>query len=162
MDWQKLARPENLSLSHHFHQLEDPRIARSKRHWLHDILLVSICALLCGAEGFVDIEEFGRARRDWLARLLALPDGIPSHATFGRVFALLDPAQFAEAFTAWTQSLRPALPGKIIAVDGKTLRRNGGAGGGPVHLVSAWAQGDRLVLGQLRTAQKSNEPSGAR
>ena len=149
--------PENISLSHHFHHLEDPRLARSKRHALHDILLISLCALLCGAEGFVDIEEFGKAQRDWLERLLALPNGIPSHDTFGRVFALLDPAQFAEAFTTWTQSLRAALPGEIVALDGKTLRRSGGAGGGPVHLVSAWAQGNRLVLGQLRTAAKSNE-----
>ena len=149
--------PENLSLSDHFRQLEDPRLARSKRHSLDDLLLISICALLCGAEGFVDMEEFGKAQRDWLQHLLALPNGIPSHDTFGRVFAALDPAQFAEAFTTWTQSLRAALPGEIVAVDGKTLRRSGGAGGGPVHLVSAWAAGNRLVLGQLRTAAKSNE-----
>jgi hypothetical protein len=149
--------PETNSLSHHFHQLEDPRIARSKRHSLHDILIVSICALLCGAEGFVDMEEFGKAQREWLGQLLELPNGIPSHDTFGRVFALLDPEQFAEAFSAWTQSLRRALPGEVVALDGKTLRRSGGGSRSPVHLVSAWAADNRLVLGQLRTAQKSNE-----
>ena len=111
--------PENISLSDHFRQLEDPRLARSKGHSLDDLLLISICALLCGAEGFVDMEEFGKAQRDWLQHLLALPNGIPSHDTFGRVFAALDPAQFAEAFTTWTQSLRAALPGEIVAVDGR-------------------------------------------
>ena len=111
--------PENISLSHHFRQLEDPRLARSKRHSLHDILLLSICALLCGAEGFAEMEEFGKAQHAWLSRLLELPNGIPSHDTFGRVFAALDPAQFAETFTAWTQSLRAALPGEIVAVDGR-------------------------------------------
>ena len=108
------------------------------------------------------MEEFGKAQREWLGQLLELPNGIPSHDTFGRVFAALDPAQFAEAFTLWTQSLRQSLAGEIVALDGKTLRRSGGAGQSPVHLVSAWAVGHRLVLGQLRTAEKSNEPSGAR
>ena len=149
--------PDPHSLSDHFRQLTDPRIERSKRHALDDILIISICALLCGAEGFAEMEEFGKAQREWLSRLLELPNGIPSHDTFGRVFALLDPVQFSEAFTAWTQSLREVLPGEIVALDGKTLRRSGGAGGGPVHLVSAWAAGHRLVLGQLRTAHKSNE-----
>lgn len=149
--------PETNSLSQHFLQLEDPRIARSQRHSLHDILIISVCALLCGAEGFVDMEEFGKAQREWLGQLLELPNGIPSHDTFGRVFAALDPAQFAEAFTLWTQSLRKSLAGEIVALDGKTLRRSGGAGQSPVHLVSAWAVGNRLVLGQLRTAEKSNE-----
>jgi predicted transposase YbfD/YdcC len=149
--------PETNSLSDRFQQLQDPRIARSKRHSLHDILIVSVCALLCGAEGFVDMEEFGKAQREWLSQLLELPNGIPSHDTFGRVFAALDPAQFAEVFTLWTQSLRQSLSGEIVALDGKTLRRSGGAARSPVHLVSAWAVGNRLVLGQLRTAEKSNE-----
>ena len=156
-DWQKLWMPETHSLLHHFRQLSDPRIERGKCHRLHDILIISVCALLCGAEGFVDMEEFGQAQRDWLSQLLELPNGIPSHDTFGRVFAALDPAQFAEAFTLWTQSLRQTLAGEIVALDGKTLRRSGGTGQSPVHLVSAWAAGNRLVLGQLRTAQKSNE-----
>jgi predicted transposase YbfD/YdcC len=149
--------PDPHSLSDYFRRLDDPRIARSKRHALEDILLISICALLCGAEGFVDMEEFGKAQRDWLSELLELPNGIPSHDTFGRVFAALDPEQFAEAFTLWTQGLRQTLAGEIVALDGKTLRRSGGSGQSPVHLVSAWAAGNRLVLGQLRTAEKSNE-----
>ena len=149
--------PDPNSLSHYFRQLEDPRMERGKIHSLHDLLIISVCALLCGAEGFVDMEEFGKAQREWLGEWLELPNGIPSHDTFGRVFAALDPAQFAEAFTAWTQSLRESLAGEIVALDGKTLRRSGGAQQSPVHLVSAWAAGNRLVLGQLRTAQKSNE-----
>ena len=149
--------PETNSLSHRFQQLEDPRIARSKRHSLHDILIISACALLCGAEGFVDMEEFGKAQREWLGQLGALPNGIPSHDTFGRVFAALDPAPFAEAFTLWTQSLGQSLAGEIVALDAKTLRRSSGAAQSPVHPVSAWAVGNRLVLGQLRTAEKSNE-----
>ena len=148
--------PDQNSLSQCFQQLEDPRITRSKRHSLHDILILSVCALLCGAEGCVDMEEFGKAQRAWLGEWLELPNGIPSHDTFGRVLAALDPAQFAEAFAQWTQSLRRRLPGEIVALDGKTLRRSGG-GQSPVHLVSAWAVGNRLVLGQLRTAEKSNE-----
>ena len=82
-------------------------------------LLISLCALVCGTEGFGDFEEFGQAQRDWLGRLLARPNGIPSHDTFGRVFALLDPAQLAETCTAWTQSLRAARPGELIALDGR-------------------------------------------
>lgn len=157
LSWQKLGMLETNSLSHHFRQLDDPRIERGRIHSLHDLLIISVCALLCGAEGFVDMEEFGKAQHDWLKGLLELPNGIPSHDTFGRVFAALDPAQFAEAFTAWTQSMRQSLAGEIVAVDGKTLRCSGGADQSPVHLVSAWAAGNRLVLGQLRTAHKSNE-----
>ena len=117
--WQKIGMPETHILRDHFRQLTDPRIERSKRHALDDILLISICALLCGAEGFADMEEFGKAQREWLGRLLELPNGIPSHDTFGRVFAALDPAQFAEAFTAWTQSLRRSLSAEIVALDGR-------------------------------------------
>jgi predicted transposase YbfD/YdcC len=157
MGWQKLGMPDSNSLSSYFRQLEDPRIDRGKMHSLHDLLIISLCALLCGAESFVDMADFGRAQHEWLSRLLELPGGIPSHDTFGRVFAALDPAQFAEAFTLWTQGLRQSLAGEIVALDGKTLRRSGGGGQSPVHLVSAWAAGNRLVLGQLRTAEKSNE-----
>lgn len=149
--------PDSHSISHHFRRLEDPRVERSRRHSLHDILLLGLCALLCGAESFVDMEDFGKAQRAWLSQWLELPNGIPSHDTFGRVFAALDPGQFAEAFTQWTQGVRQSLAGEIVAVDGKTLRRSGGGGRSPVHLVSAWAAGNRLVLGQLRTAEKSNE-----
>ena len=114
-----MADGDNLTDS--FRQLDDPRIARAKRHALGDLLILSICALRCGAESFVDMEDFGHARHDWLRRVLALPHGIPSHDTFGRVFAALDPAQFAEIFRAWTQRLRlrQSLRGELVALDGR-------------------------------------------
>ena len=107
------------SLSEHLRQLSDPRIARSKRHALGDLLIISICALLCGGEGFAEMEEFGKAQREWLRRWLELPNGIPSHDPFGRVFAALDPAQFAEVCTAWTEGWRQSLAGEIVALDGR-------------------------------------------
>jgi predicted transposase YbfD/YdcC len=105
------------------------------------------------------MEQFGHAKLAWLRTFLALPNGIPSHDTFRRVFGLLDPQQFATAFLSWTQSLRAAVGAEVVALDGKTLRRSfdRAKGRGPIHLVSAWASSNRLVLGQLKTADKSNE-----
>ena len=107
------------SLREHLRQLSDPRIEGSKRHARGDLLIISICALLCGAEGFAEMEEFGKAQREWLRRLLELPNGIPSHDPFGRVLAALDPAQFAEVCTAWTEGWRQSLAGEIVALDGR-------------------------------------------
>jgi predicted transposase YbfD/YdcC len=132
---------------------------RTKEHLLIDILLIALCAMLCGAEGFVDFEDFGKARRKWLRSFLALPNGIPSHDTFRRVFAMLDPGQFADCFRNWTQSLRTAISAEIVAIDGKTLRRSHDRSKGKeaIHMVSAWARENGLVLGQVKVEDKSNE-----
>ena len=152
------------SLVFHFAVIEDPRIDRTKDHALIDILMIALCAMLCGAEGFVDFEDFGRARQKWLRSFLALPNGIPSHDTFRRVFAMLDPVQFSECFRNWTESLRQSLSAEIVAIDGKTLRRSHDRAKGkePIHMVSAWARENGLVLGQIKVNDKSNESSGAR
>jgi predicted transposase YbfD/YdcC len=147
------------SLVFHFSIIEDPRVDRTKAHSLIDILMVALCAMLCGAESFVDFEQFGNAKIDFLRDFLQLPNGIPSHDTFRRVFAMLDPGQFAECFRNWTQSLRRAIDAEIVAIDGKTLRRSHDRAKGkePIHLVSAWARENGLVLGQFKTEDKSNE-----
>ncbi len=115
--------------------------------------------VICGAETWVDIEEFGRAKQSWLESFLELPNGIPSHDTFGRVFARLDPEQFQAAFMKWVQAVDSVLPTQQIAIDGKTLRRSHerGVGKAAIHMVSAWAISNRLVLAQVKTEQKSNE-----
>jgi predicted transposase YbfD/YdcC len=141
-----------------FAQVEDPRIERTKQHRLRDIIIIAICAVICGANGWVGIEEFGKAKQDWLSELLELPNGIPSHDTFGRVFALIDPKEFEASFLQWIQAISPAIEG-VIAIDGKTSRRSHDrqAGKKALHLVSAWAAENRLVLAQLATEEKSNE-----
>lgn len=148
-----------LSLQAHFSDIIDPRVERTKVHRLEDILLIALLAMLCGAESFVDFADFGRAKEAWLRTFLPLPNGIPSHDTFGRVFAALDPRQFAECFRHWTESLRRRIAQEIVALDGKTLRRSHDRrrGKGAIHLVSAWARENGLVLGQLKVADKSNE-----
>jgi hypothetical protein len=106
-----------------FAQVEDPRMERTKRHRLRDIILLAICGVLCGAEGWVEIEEFGNAKKTFFTDLLDLPNGIPSHDTFGRVFALIDPKQFEASFIQWVQGISQTVKG-VIAIDGKTLRRS--------------------------------------
>ena len=147
------------SIAFHFAALTDPRVDRTKAHSLHDILVIALCAMLCGAEGFVDFEEFGKCRRSWLRTILELPNGIPSHDTFRTVFGMLDPKQFADCFRSWTESLRKAVSGEIVALDGKTVRRSHhqAKGRGPIHMVSAWARENGLVLGQIQVDEKSNE-----
>ena len=141
-----------------FAHVEDPRMERTKRHRLRDIIVLAICGVLCGAEGWVEIEEFGKAKEAWFTELLKLPNGIPSHDTFGRVFSLIDPKQFEASFLQWVQGLSQTLKG-VIAIDGKTLRRSHDQGQGKkaLHVVSAWAVENRLVLAQLATEEKSNE-----
>jgi predicted transposase YbfD/YdcC len=141
-----------------FAAVEDPRIERTKLHRLVDILLIAVCGVICGADGWVEIEEFGKAKEAWFRSWLALPNGIPSHDTFGRVFARLDPKQVEACFLHWVQSVSEEITG-VIAVDGKTLRRSHDRADGKkaLHLVSAWAAENRLVLAQLATEEKSNE-----
>jgi predicted transposase YbfD/YdcC len=138
-------------------ELPDPRVERTRLHKFEDLLLIAICALLCGAESFEDMELFGDTKEPWLRTFLELPHGIPSHDTFNRLFAALDPQRFLDAFMRWTQSLRIALADEVVAIDGKALRRAIAAGQSPKVVVSAWAAGNGLVLGQRRVEDKGNE-----
>lgn len=150
----KIASP---SLVHYLAPMTDPRINRRKDHDLLDILVIGICTMLCGGEGFNDMEDFGKAKYDWFKTFLGLRNGIPSHDTFNRVFAALDPKEFLDCFLRWTQSLRQAVAQEIVALDGKALRRALNQGQSLTYVVSAWAASNGLVLGQLKVADKSNE-----
>jgi predicted transposase YbfD/YdcC len=145
------------NLTSHFITITDPRIERGKAHRLIDIITIAICAVIAGAEGWVDIADFGEAKQDWFRTFLSLPNGIPSHDTFGRVFSLLDPKQFQTSFAAWMRSVVTLTQGQVIAIDGKTNRRTGGATLRPLHLVSAFATANGVALGQVATDKKSNE-----
>jgi len=145
------------SLLAHFQALPDPRINRTKDHALIDVLVIAICTLLCGGETYNDMEDFGYAKQDWFKTFLALSNGIPSHDTFNRVLAALDPKAFLDCFQRWTQGLRQAVPQEIVALDGKALRRALTQDQSIPCVVSAWAEGNGLVLGQWKVADKSNE-----
>src|SRR5438105_7458896 len=142
-----------------FENLTDPRLDRTKRHSLLDIIILAVCATLGNADGWADIERFGKAKLDFFRTFLELPNGIPSHDTFGRVFALLDPAPLMACIQQWLDALATAVAEEIVAIDGKTLRGSfdTAAGKNPLHLVSAWACEARLTLGQVAVDAKSNE-----
>jgi predicted transposase YbfD/YdcC len=142
-----------------FTGLEDPRETRRCDHQLIDILVIAVCAVIACAESWEDIELYGRSKQAWLGTFLALPNGIPSHDTFRRVFMLLDPDVFEACFAKWAQSLAGETEREVVAVDGKTVRRSGSRrhDHGPLHLVSAWASGRGLALGQRAVDGKSNE-----
>jgi predicted transposase YbfD/YdcC len=163
--------PRTGALVEHFAALEDPRVERARLHALLAMVTIALCGVICGADSWVEIAEFGRIKADWFATFLDLPHGIPAHDTFGRVFAHLDAAQFAACFADWMRAVAAVLPTAaaareaepagpdVIALDGKTLRRSHDrrAGKAPLHLVSAWASANRLVLAQVAVADKSNE-----
>jgi predicted transposase YbfD/YdcC len=146
-------------LAEHFDEIEDPRIERTKRHKLTDILTIAILAVICGADSWVGMASFGVAKHKWLRRILELPNGIPSHDTFARVFARLNPEQFQQSFLKWVRTLVQLSDGQVIAVDGKTLRQSyeRAESKAAIHMVSAWATANRLVLGQCKVDEKSNE-----
>ena len=139
--------------------LEDFRVDRTKLHPLTDILVLSVLAVICGADSFVAIALFDRLNEEWLRTFLALPNGIPSHDTLGRVFARLDAARFEECFRDWVQAAFKRTGGQVVPVDGKCLRGSHDRGRGlePLHLVSAWAEANRLVLAQTAVDSRSNE-----
>ncbi len=147
------------SLLSSFADVDDPRVERGQLHLLEDILVIAICAVIAGAAGWNDMETFGRSRSRWLKTFLRLPNGIPTHDTFRRVISRIDPEQFATCFFHWTSSLMNQGNEEYIAVDGKTLRHSGNSALNlsPIHMVSAWATHNRLVLTQLMVDEKSNE-----
>jgi len=147
------------SLFDYFEVIEDIRDGKKRRHILIEMLVIAIAAVICGADGWTEVEEFGKAKEAWFRRFLQLPHGIPSHDTFGRVFALLSPEVFEARFREWALSVREVCGEDIIAIDGKSLRRshNRKKGLGPLHMVSAWSTANGLVLAQQATEAKSNE-----
>lgn len=144
----------------YFSDIKDPRIQNHNfRHRIIDILVITVLATICGADGWAEIERFGKSKQDWLKTFLELPNGIPSHDTFGRVFSILNPKELEKCFSAWLKSLSVDLKNEIIALDGKTVRGSGNKRQKEpaIHLVSAWAAKSRIMLAQVKTEDKSNE-----
>lgn len=144
----------------HFSKLSDPRKHTKKNdHKLIDVFVIAICGIICGADTWTAVAEYGEAKEDWLGTFLELPNGIPSHDTFSRIFGLIDPQQFQECFVSWVQAVSEVIESEIISIDGKTLRRSYDthSNKAAIHMVSAWASECNLVLGQLKTEEKSNE-----
>lgn len=150
---------QSASLLKHFENLEDPRTEYLIEHRLLDIVGITICAVICGADSWVEIEEYGISKFEWLKGFLELPNGIPSHDTISRLFAQLDPEQLQSCFLSWIKTIAQLTSGEIIAIDGKTVRHSYDRGKkqGAIHMVSAWASQHHLVLGQVKVEEKSNE-----
>lgn len=149
--------PEN-SLESFFERIDDHR-RHNKLHKLIDVILIAICAVVAGADTYEQIENFGKKRKRWLLRFLELPYGIPSHDTFGRIFERMNPNEFQNCFKLWIESVTDLTKGQVIAIDGKTLRRSHDRSSDKkaIHMISAWASSNQVVLGQLKTKEKSNE-----
>ena len=147
------------SLIEHFSKLEDLRVDRNKKHELIDVIVLCVCAVVSGAEGWSDIEEFGRTKLEWLRRYVPLANGIPVDDTIARIISALSVGGFQECFMSWMEDVVKLSDGEIIAVDGKTQRRSHDRRRGvkALHMVSAWACGNGVVLGQVKTEEKSNE-----
>jgi len=147
------------TIEQHFRKVTDPRIDRRKEHKLVDMIVIAICAVICGAEGWTDIETFGNSKLPWLKSFLELPNGIPSHDTFGRVFSMLDAQQFQLAFYEWVLAVNEIVQGQIINIDGKRLAGSEDKflGKRAIYMVSAWAEENEIVLGQRKVDEKSNE-----
>lgn len=149
--------PASVAIMDYFGEVEDPRMDRQKKHLLAEILFIALCTVLTGGQTFNDMVTFGQSKEVWLRRHLSLAHGIPSHDTFRRVFCLIKPATFIDCLVRWTQALREGVSGEVVAIDGKSLRRTGKTKDTIVHLVSAWAATNRLVLAQVKVDEKSNE-----
>ena len=154
-----MSQLKSLTLFESLATITDPRIERTKEHKLVDILVIAVCATICGAERWEEIAEFGRAKQEWFAGFLALPNGIASHDTFRRVFLLLQPSALQMAFLAWVQAAVRLTGGQVVNLDGKHLRgsKKKPDGKDGLRMVSAWASEQRVVLGQVKTHEKSNE-----
>ncbi len=154
-----MSEPPRTSIREHFATLTDPRRDHLQEHRLVDILTIALCGVICGADDWVAVETFGREKAAWLGTFLELPGGMPSHDTFGRVFARLDPDEFRRCFVNWVRAVVGEPGEQVVAIDGKTLRRSHdrGSGKGALHLISAWATDSNLVIGQVATDAKSNE-----
>ena len=141
-----------------FENIDDPR-HHNKLHKLIDVLVIAICAVVAGADTYEQIENFGKKRFKWLSKFLELPRGIPSHDTFGRIFERMNPQEFQNSFKRWIESVTQQTKGQIVAIDGKTLRRSHDKSNNKkaIHMISAWASFNQVVLGQLKTEEKSNE-----
>lgn len=140
-----------------FKEISDPRDINDVKHKLIDIMVITVLAVLCGANTWNDIEDFGKSKIEWLMKFLELPFGIPSHDTFNRVFSRINPNEFHECFREWISILYEKIPREIIAIDGKTVRRSKSKQKSAIHVVSAWANRNKLVLGQIKVNEKSNE-----
>lgn len=140
-------------------EIEDPRQDINKRHLLHDILVTTICATICGAEGWGEIAQYARVHEEWFRTFLDLPNGVPSGSTYGRVFARLDPHEFEKGFSTWMNTVQEHTRGRVIALDGKTLRRSFSRASqkAAVHMVSAWTTENGVTLAQTAVDEKSNE-----
>jgi predicted transposase YbfD/YdcC len=147
------------ALDEHFGKITDPRVDRTKDHKLIDIIVIAICAVICGAEDWVDVELFGKSKLHWLKTFLELPNGIPSHDTFGRVFSMIDAEEFQQAFYEWVLAVNEIVEGQIINLDGKCLcgSEDRSLGKRAIYMVSAWAESNEIVLGQRKVDEKSNE-----
>ena len=141
----------------HFASLADPRVERTRHHGLRELVFMTVLAVVCGEESWDDTADFASERKDWRGTLLNLPHGTPCADTFRRVWSAIDPKQFNACFTQWLQSPRAGTDGKLVAIDGKTLRGSGTPGRPPLHMVSAWVLENNLIFGQVATHQKSNE-----
>lgn len=143
----------------HFEGMPDPRTGNAKQHVFLEILIMAICAVICGADGWSDVELFAKNKKAWLKTFLKLPKGIPSHDTFGRVFAQIQPEEFRKRFIDWVRAIEHLTAGQVIAIDGKQLRRSHDreAGKAAIYMVNAWATQNQLILGQTKVADKSNE-----
>lgn len=154
-----MSHTKSAAMTEYFSSLTDPRVDRNKLHKLSDIIVIAICAVISGADGWEAIGDYGNVKKEWLKNFLELPNGIPSHDTFGRVFSIISFEEFRDCFIKWIGAVCKATDGQIVPIDGKTLRRshNRSCGKSAIHIVSAWASDNRVVLGQTKTDEKSNE-----
>jgi len=154
-----MQEPVTATITEHFASLKDPRIQLKTRHKLIDIIIITICAVICGADDWTEVVDYAKAKKDWLKKFLALPHGIPSHDTFGRVFSLLRPEEFEKCFVSWIHTVFKLNDAQTVAIDGKTLRRSydRSSNKAAIHMVGAWAAKNGIALGQLKTEDKSNE-----